>query len=176
MFFKSYILNTVFKNQPLDLTSEEIRNVIASLITPKKATLAALSVTTTFILYKLFTRISRDKEIPEFPGAAVFSGHRSLIGKTTSEGEFARALNPAKLSLGYFRVIFMRILLLCDLKVWKEIFLTNGNASSGRTLGYPFHMDAHFKHAIVFSTGKQGYGKIKENFCYLFLTLGKYIF
>ena len=103
MFFKSYILNTVFKNQPLDLSTEEIKNVIASLSTPKNAAVAALSVTTTFILYKLlFTRSSRDKEIPEFPGATVFLGHRSLIEQSTSEGEFARALNPAKLSLGFF--------------------------------------------------------------------------
>ena len=170
MFFKSYILSTIFKNQPLDLSTEELKKVIASLTTPKNATLAALSVTATFILYKLFDRSSRDKEIPEFPGATIFAGHRSLIGKTTSEGEFARALNPAKLPLGYFRVVFMKILLLCDLKVWKEIFLTNGSASSGRPFGYRFHMDPHFNHAIAFSTGKQGYGKIKDKICFLFFS------
>ena len=134
----------------------------------------------TVLLFKLlFTQSFKGKPIPQFPGASVFSGHRSMMGAASSEGEFVQHLNPEKYPLGYFRVAFLKVLLLCDLKVWKEVFMTHGMASSGRIGGYILHMDSHFKHAIVFSTGRDWKPSIENSLAKLACELDekqKYLF
>ena len=44
---------------------------------------------------------------------------------------------------------------MCDLKLWKDVFVTNGAASSGRTHGYQVHMDNNFKSGIIWAKGDQ---------------------
>ena len=151
MHFQNYILKAIFQNQTSERISSKIEDALKFLAEPKNAAVVTLSVAGAYLVCRcLFTR---EKTIPEFPGGSLFSGHRELLEKCSNEGEFALKVNPFKYPLGYFRVACLKVLLICDLKSWKEIYMTHGMASSGRVKGYVLHMDSHFKHAIAFTKG-----------------------
>ena len=109
-------------------------------------------------VYRMFHSLNT-KHFSDFPGREFLSGHRPLVFSCESEGEATLKLNPKSLPAGYVLMFLMKFLLVCDLKAWKGVFVTNGIASSGRTHGFHVHMDNDYKNAIVWAQGDQ----LKQN-------------
>ena len=100
MYFRSYVLNTILKNNPSETVAEGVKYAITLLKEPKNAAIVTLSLTGAYLVCRcLFTN---EKSIPVFPGASLISGHRALLEKSSAEGEFARDVNIYNYPLGYF--------------------------------------------------------------------------
>ena len=137
-----------------DLLPEKIKTAAISLTEPKNAVIFAVSVAGTYVLYKTVTSyLVGSKSFPDFPGSGVLTGHRSVIANSV-ESSYTFNLNPNKEPAGYVRLLMVKFLMVCDLKTWREIYSTNGLASSGRPRGYMLHMDDTDKQGLLFATGE----------------------
>ena len=121
---------------------------------PENAAVVTVALAGTYCAYRMF-HSPNAKRFPDFPGREFLSGHGPMIDSSESESEATVRLNPQSLPAGYARMFLMKFLLVCDLKLWKDIFVTNGAASSGRTHGYQVHMDNNFKSGIIWAKGDQ---------------------
>ena len=153
MHFQTYVLNHVSKLYVPELPTIKFRDYTQWLSEPRNAVILTLCVASSYLIVRASLALKKDDtSLPDFPGAQGFGGHLSLLKKSQSEGNFARVVNPLKYPAGYFRVSFLKVLLVCDLKALKEVFVSNGGSSSGRPSGYIVHMDGHFRNGIIFAT------------------------
>ena len=154
MDFEAYDLKSLIKLKGISYgwLSDLIKNAILYLSEPENAAVVIAAVAGTYGAYRMYKSLNA-KHFPDFPGREFVSGHRPLIASTESDGEATLRLNPESLPAGYVRMFLVKFLLVCDLKAWKDVFVTNGTASGGRTHGYHVHMGSDFKNALVWTEG-----------------------
>lgn len=147
-------ISNLFSDLKLEDLNSNLKSIFASLSEPKNAGILAASVASTYIVYKIVDYNFSQKRFPDFPRVSWFSDHRPILNDSKSGGEFIRRINKYGYPVGYIRFFFHKILVICDLRYTKELFLTHGVPSSGRVTGHRIHMDDIYHQGVLFSSGE----------------------
>ena len=137
----------------LDELNSNFKTFCTILLEPKNAGILVASIASGYVIYRFVNYQLRPKTFPNFPGTSWWKDHRPMLNSSRSGGEFIRRINKYNFSAGYARFFFNRILVICDLRYTKELFLTHGIPSSGRLSGNRMHMDNTYHRGVLFTTG-----------------------
>ena len=141
----------LISNQTLQDVSLRLQDYIETLKEPKNFAIATSSVAATIVLYKIIQNYrDAQKAYPNFEGAGLFGDQRPLLRSASSALEFWRKVNPRNYAAGYCKFSIEKHLIICDLHLLKELFLTHGMASIGRFGGVRAHLGDEYKHGVLF--------------------------
>ena len=141
----------ILPKQTFQDTSFKLREIFSHLGEPKKAAIATSSIAATYLVYKLIQSYrEQEKLFPNFEGAGRFQDQRPIFKTTSCWLEFWRKVNPQNYAAGYCKYSVDKFLTICDLKLLKELFLTHGADSNGRTGGVRAHMGEEYQHGVLF--------------------------